>query len=94
MVDANTIWALKQAILGQQNRLLKLTTVLGEDVLLPQRVIGHERLGRYYEYTVDLVSVRSEFELKKLIAQPITLWILQVKLPASQRLCTHCEAFG
>lgn len=69
--------ALGQALIGQQNRLLKLTTILGDDVLLPQRVFSHERLGRSYEYTVDTVSVRSEIELKKLIAQPVTLWVQQ-----------------
>jgi type VI secretion system secreted protein VgrG len=69
--------ALGQALIGQQNRLLKLTTSLGDDVLLPQRVLSHERLGRSYEYTVDTVSVRKEIELKKLIAQPVTLWIQQ-----------------
>lgn len=77
MVDSSTFRTLDQALLGQQNRLLKLSSPLGADELLPQRVVAHERLGRSYEYTVDLVTTRGDFELKKLIAQPITLWILQ-----------------
>lgn len=54
MSDPNNI--IKQALLGQQNRLVKLTTPLGEDVLLPQRVVAHERLGRSYEYAIDCLS--------------------------------------
>lgn len=66
-----------QALLAQHDRLLKLDTPLGNDILLPQRVLAHERLGRSYEYTIDLVSVRDDIELKKLIAQPVTLWLRQ-----------------
>lgn len=78
MTDLNTLATLRQALIGQHNRLLKLTTVLGDDVLLPQRVVAHERLGRSYEYTVDLVCVQVDIELKKLIAKPVTLWLQQL----------------
>ncbi len=74
---ADLIQSLHQSLLGQQNRLLRLITPLGEDVLLPQRVFAHERLGRAYEYTIDCVSACDDVELKKLIAQPVTLWIQQ-----------------
>ena len=77
MVDLKTAYALHQAFIGQQDRLLKLTGLLGNDLLLPQRVVAHERLGRGYDYTVDVISVRGDFELKKLIARPVTLWIRQ-----------------
>ncbi|MFM0492396.1 hypothetical protein, partial [Paraburkholderia graminis] len=40
----------------QSERLLKLDTPLGEDVLLPQRVAGTSRIGRNFEFTVDAVS--------------------------------------
>jgi hypothetical protein len=56
--------SLRQALIAQHDRLLKLTTILGDDMLLPQRVMGHDRLGRSYEYVVDTVSVRSDIELK------------------------------
>ena len=69
--------SLTQALIGQQDRLIKLTTPLGEDVLLPQHVIGHDRLGRGYEYTIDCVSVRADIDLRTLIAQPVTLWVQQ-----------------
>lgn len=63
--------------IGQQNRLVKLTTPLGPDTLLPQRVHAHEQLGRHYDYTIDCLSERDGIELKRLIAQPDTLWIQQ-----------------
>jgi type VI secretion system secreted protein VgrG len=61
----------------QTDRLLRLDTPLGADVLLPQRVLGHARLGRESAFTVDVVSLRDGIELKSLIAQPVTLWIQQ-----------------
>ncbi|WP_421376051.1 type VI secretion system Vgr family protein [Paraburkholderia sp. DD10] len=63
--------------LAQSDRLLKLDSLLGGNVLLPQRVIGHSRIGRHYEFTVDIVSTSGAIELKTLIAQPVTLWIQQ-----------------
>ncbi|NYH23025.1 type VI secretion system secreted protein VgrG [Paraburkholderia bryophila] len=61
----------------QSDRLLKLDTPLGANVLLPQRLVGHSRLGRDYEFTLDAVSTNDNIELKKLIAQPVTLWVQQ-----------------
>jgi type VI secretion system secreted protein VgrG len=63
--------------LVQSDRLLKLDSPLGNNVLLPQRVIGRSRIGRHYEFTVDAVSTSDAIELKTLIAQPVTLWIQQ-----------------
>jgi type VI secretion system secreted protein VgrG len=34
-------------------------------------------LGRHFEFTVDVVSSSGNVELKRLIAQPVTLWIQQ-----------------
>lgn len=62
---------------SQTDRLLKLDTPLGSNVLVPQRVVGRSRLGRHFEFTVDVVSTSSYIELKTLIAQPVTLWIQQ-----------------
>jgi type VI secretion system secreted protein VgrG len=61
----------------QSDRLLKLDSPLGNNVLLPQRVIGRSRIGRHYEFTVDAVSTSDAIELKTLIAQPVALWIQQ-----------------
>jgi type VI secretion system secreted protein VgrG len=65
------------ALIGQHNRLVKLDTPLGPDVLLPRRVIAHEELGSGYTYTVDCLAVRHDIALKQLIAQPVTLWVRQ-----------------
>ncbi|MFM0366225.1 type VI secretion system Vgr family protein [Paraburkholderia sediminicola] len=70
------IAAIKGGLL-QSDRLLKLDTPLGTNVLLPQRLSGHSCLGRDYEFTLDAVSTNANIELKTLIAQPVTLWIQQ-----------------
>ncbi len=56
---------------------MKLDTALGNNVLVPQRVVGHSRIGRHFEFTVDVVSTSATIELKTLIAQPVTLWVQQ-----------------
>jgi len=63
--------------LSQSDRLLKLDTPLGTNTLVPQRAVGHSRLGRHFEFTIDVVSIAGGVELKTLIAQPVTLWIQQ-----------------
>jgi type VI secretion system secreted protein VgrG len=63
--------------LSQQERLLKLDTPSYDGVLLAQRLVGRARLGRHYEFTVDAISPSGDVELKKLIAQPVTLWLQQ-----------------
>lgn len=67
-----------QGGLIQQDRLLKLDTPLGDNELLPQRAAGHSRIGRHFDFTLDVVSTRSNLKLKELIGQPITLWIQQI----------------
>ncbi|MEQ5841058.1 type VI secretion system tip protein VgrG [Paraburkholderia acidicola] len=63
--------------LVQQDRLLKLDTPAGNNVLLPQRAIGRSRIGRDFTWTIDVVSTSGDVQLKTLIAQPVTLWIQQ-----------------
>ncbi|MGU7775512.1 type VI secretion system Vgr family protein [Burkholderia sp. MR1-5-21] len=46
-------------------------------MLLPQRVMGWSRIGRHYDFTVDVLSTRSDLKLKKLIGQSVTLWVQQ-----------------
>jgi len=77
MPDLDRFLSPNVALIGQQNRLLKLDTPLGVDILLPQRVIANERLGSGYTYTVDCLAVQDDIPLKQLIAQPVTLWISQ-----------------
>lgn len=77
MTGSGNVPYFNEAPIGQQNRLIKLTTPLGVDVLVPQRVLAQERLSKGYEYTIDCLATRDDLELKKLIAQPVTLWVQQ-----------------
>ncbi|MBR7943588.1 type VI secretion system Vgr family protein [Burkholderia cenocepacia] len=61
----------------QTNRALVLETPLGAKVLLPQRAMGESRVGRDFELTVDVVTRERALHLKKLMAQPVTLWVRQ-----------------
>ena len=63
MPDFDRLLAPGVALIGQQNRLVKLDTMLGMDILLPQRVIGNEFLGGGYTYTLDCLSIRDDIEL-------------------------------
>lgn len=65
------------ANIDQARRLLKFDTPLGPDVLLPHRVHAFDQLGAGFDYTVDLLSLDQNVELKRLIAQPVTLWVRQ-----------------
>ncbi|KWD62634.1 type VI secretion system Vgr family protein [Burkholderia ubonensis] len=61
----------------QQDRLLRLDTPLGPNALVVQRAVGRSTIGRDYTFTLDVVSPDGAIELKRLIAQPATLWIQQ-----------------
>lgn len=61
----------------QVTRALILESPLGAQVLLPQRVVGESRIGRDFEFTVDVVSRERAIELKQLMAKPVTLWVRQ-----------------
>ena len=80
MVDLNHSLPLNLPIFEQHNRLVKLSTPLGDNSLLPLRVLAHDRLSRSYEYMIDCISISHDIELKKLIAQPVTLWVRQADL--------------
>jgi type VI secretion system secreted protein VgrG len=66
-----------EAGIEQAYRALILESPLGPQVLLPQRVVGESRIGREFDITVDVVSRERTIELKKLMAQPVTLWVRQ-----------------
>ena len=63
---------------AQHNRLIKLDTPLGDDWLVPLQAKGRSRLGRDYEFAVDVASSHGDrIELTALIGQPVTLWLQQ-----------------
>lgn len=67
----------------QRERLLKLDTPLGQDVLIPLRAQGWAKIGRDYRWTVDAVSIRNNISLLSLMHQPVTLWIQQTAVSFS-----------
>ncbi|WP_321890249.1 type VI secretion system Vgr family protein [Paraburkholderia bannensis] len=62
----------------QQDRLMRTDIpVLPDNALSPCRSVIYSELGRDFSVTLDMVSAAGDIELKKLIAQPMTLWIQQ-----------------
>ncbi|WP_321891556.1 type VI secretion system Vgr family protein [Burkholderia cenocepacia] len=76
-MGAQDLIALINSGLLQSDRIVKLDTPAGPNVLLPHIVVGAARLGGNFEITVDVISLQDSIELKSLIAQPVTLWIQQ-----------------
>lgn len=76
-MGAQDIISLIDSGIRQSDRLVKLDSPVGTDILLPQMVVGTSRLGRNFEFSLDVVSLKESLELKTLIAQPVTLWIQQ-----------------
>ena len=63
---------------AQTNRLIKLDTPLGADWLVPLQAKGESRLGRDYEFVVDIVSIKREaIDPRTLIGKSVTLWLQQ-----------------
>ncbi len=57
----------------QKHRTLALETALGRDALLIERVIGHEALGRPFEYRVQAVSTSDTFSFDRLVGTGATI---------------------
>ncbi|MGG1948832.1 type VI secretion system tip protein TssI/VgrG [Trinickia sp. NRRL B-1857] len=74
--------AIQRGVL-QRERLLKLDTPLGSDVLVPLRAQGWAKLGRDYRWTVDAASIRNNIPLLSLMHQPVTLWLQQASAQSS-----------
>ncbi|KVL66557.1 hypothetical protein WJ50_04650 [Burkholderia ubonensis] len=74
-MGAQDLIALINSGLLQSDRIVKLDTPAGPNVLLPHIVVGTARLGGNFEITIDVISLQDSIELKSLIAQPVTLWI-------------------
>lgn len=64
----------------QTHREIKLTSVLGADVLLLRRMRASEGLSQLSEYEIDLYSERADLDIDQLLA---TLMTVAVELPES-----------
>jgi type VI secretion system secreted protein VgrG len=57
----------------QAHRDIAVQTPLGEDVLLLRRFTGTERLGRLFEYRLDLLSENHEIKFDDLVGRLVTV---------------------
>lgn len=77
----------------QRNRLLKLDTPLGQNALIPLRARGTARIGRDYNWTLDVASLRDDTALLSLMHQPVTLWIQQATAPFADSVYRPIHGF-
>jgi hypothetical protein len=61
---------------SQETRLIRLSTPLGEDVLVPECVRGEEAIGRDFSFQISALSTNADIGLRSLIGQPALLQLL------------------
>ena len=68
------------SLFGQGSRFLKLrfpeASGLGEESLLPHRLVGKEGLSENYRYSLDCLSADTHLELKSLLGQAVEISLL------------------
>lgn len=72
--------------LKQQNRLLNLTTALGDDVLLLSSFSGSEEIGRLFHYQLELISDDPGIKPQDIVGTPVG-W--SIALPDNSRRHWH-----
>jgi type VI secretion system secreted protein VgrG len=60
----------------QENRLLKLDTPLGDDVLLLQGFTGREGISQLFKFDLDLLSDQNSIDFTTIIGQQVTIRVL------------------
>ena len=60
----------------QENRLLSITTPLGEDVLLLTSLSGHEGISRLFSFGLELLSENKSISFDDIVGQPVTAKLL------------------
>ncbi len=60
----------------QENRPIRLSTPLGEDVLLLQNLIYKEELGRPFELTLEMQSTDGNIDYQEILGQSVTVTIV------------------
>lgn len=73
----------------QHRRVLKLTTPLGEDVLLAESLRGSEGLSEGFRLEVAALSLDAAIPLKRLVGQPVLLELLTEGFGASRAFHGH-----
>ncbi|WP_277344221.1 contractile injection system protein, VgrG/Pvc8 family, partial [Metapseudomonas otitidis] len=64
--------------ISQRARMAKVSSPLGGDVLLLDRLDGHDELGRLFDYELELVSEDHNLQLDALLGKPMGV---SVELP-------------
>jgi type VI secretion system secreted protein VgrG len=59
----------------QENRLITLTTPLGDDVLLLQGLTGNEGISRMFRFNLDLLSEKNDIKFEDIIGQRVTITV-------------------
>ena len=62
---------------SQQERLIALTTPLGEDVLLLAGFSGHEAISRLFSFHLDLLSEKGPIDFAQIIGKKVTITVTQ-----------------
>ncbi len=62
---------------SQQERLIALTTPLGEDVLLLAGFTGHEAISRLFSFQLDLLSDQGPIDFAQIIGKNVTISVTQ-----------------
>jgi type VI secretion system secreted protein VgrG len=70
----------------QANREVDVTTALGTDVLLFERMSGSEQLGRLPEYRVQMLSTKHDLKIADVLGKPLGV---HVGLPAGGKRHFH-----
>ena len=65
------------ADLKQTDRLIRIYTPLGDDVLVPRTFEGFEGISRLYEYRIELASENGAISPQEIVGKRVTLSILQ-----------------
>src|ERR1700733_9097510 len=62
---------------SQQERLIALTTPLGEDALLLASFSGHEAVSRLFSFQLDLLSEQGPIDFAQIIGKKVTIRVTQ-----------------
>jgi type VI secretion system secreted protein VgrG len=62
---------------SQENRLISLTTPLGEDVLLLAGFSGHEAISRLFSFHLDLLTEHGPIDFTEIIGKNVTISVTQ-----------------
>src|SRR5215472_2563576 len=72
----------------QKNRLISLSTPLGEDTLLLRKFSGSESISRLFTYHLDLLSEKSSIAFDDIVGQKVTISLIQAD--GSKRYFNAC----